>query len=133
MSPPSSLSPHSRPLAALAAISGGLVVIFGAFGAHGLHHYGSADLLPTWQTGVRYHMFHSIAALLAAFVGAEPRARRFAALAGWSFVAGIVLFSGSLYMLVLAPQSWLAVTAPLGGLVFMAGWGSLAASLLVRK
>ncbi len=130
-----SVSPprHHKWLAVLAAFNGLLAVSLGAFGAHGLQSFASPELLPTWQTGVRYHMFHVVAALIAGFCGIGPAARRWATFAGWLFLAGIFLFCGSLYLLVLAPQSWLGLSAPVGGALFMLGWVSLTWALVTSK
>lgn len=125
--------PHNRLLAVSAALCGLAAVALGTFGAHGLQRVASLDLLPTWQTGVRYHMFHVLAALIAGFCGSGIVARRWAVFAGWLFVAGILFFSGSLYLLVLAPQGWLMMTAPVGGVLFLLGWASLTWALISNK
>ena len=132
----SNLSGSNRCLAVIAAANGFLAVSLGAFAAHGLQAHVSSALLPTWHTGVRYHMFHVLAALIAIVLvkfGGASRASRWAALAGWLFLAGILLFCGSLYLLVLAPQPWLVMTAPLGGTLFLLGWVALTGSLLSNK
>jgi uncharacterized membrane protein YgdD (TMEM256/DUF423 family) len=85
----------------------------------------SAADLATFETGVRYHMYHALA-LLAAAWAVERWGAGTATLAGWSFVAGIVLFSGSLYMLVLTGPRWLGAITPLGGVAFLLGWALLA-------
>jgi uncharacterized membrane protein YgdD (TMEM256/DUF423 family) len=106
----------------IAAVNGALAVAAGAFGAHGLKAQLPADMLAAFETGARYHMVHALAMGLAAL--AETR---------WSpalFLAGIVLFSGSLYLLALSGMSWLGAVTPLGGAFFLAGWICLAISSL---
>lgn len=122
----------SRPVALLgvvAALNGFIAVACGSFAAHGLQHYVSAEVLPTWQTGVRYHMFHVLGAFIAmtiaGIVGMGNRGYRSALMAGWLFLVGVMLFSGSLYLLVLAPQDWVIWTAPIGGGLFLLGWLAL--------
>lgn len=109
-------------LGALLALVG---VALGAFGAHGLRSTLSAADLATFETGVRYQMYHALALLAVAWATARWPGGT-AALAGWLFLAGILVFSGSLYTLVLTGQRWLGAVTPLGGLAFLAGWGLLA-------
>lgn len=99
----------------------------GAFGAHGLSSYFNQypNLAGTYDTAVRYHMIHG----LALFVAAWAATRWPGALTTWSgylFVAGILIFSGSLYLLVFTRQSWLGAITPIGGLAFLSGWLLLA-------
>jgi uncharacterized membrane protein YgdD (TMEM256/DUF423 family) len=106
------------------ALAGFIGVAFGAFGAHALRGRLSADMLAVFETGVRYQMYHAFAVLIVAasaarFDGWLVRA------AGWSFTAGIVLFSGSLYALALTGASKLGMITPLGGLAFLIGWALL--------
>jgi len=109
----------------LGAILAGVGVGLGAFAAHGLRATLSAADLTTFETGVRYQMYHAFALL--AVAGALSRWPSGAAVAaGWLFTAGIVLFSGSLYMLVITGPRWLGAVTPLGGVAFLAGWALLA-------
>ena len=111
----------------LGAVLGLLGVAAGAFGAHALRGRLSAELLQVFETGARYQLIHALALVGVALAG-ERRASRALTAAGWLFVAGIVLFSGSLYALALTNiRVWGAVT-PLGGLCFLAGWAALAAA-----
>jgi uncharacterized membrane protein YgdD (TMEM256/DUF423 family) len=109
-------------------ISGFLAVAFGAFGAHGLQARlaGVVDgerRLGWWQTGAQYHLLHALAiGLVALLVARAPQAR----FAGISFAIGTLLFSGSLYVMALGGPRWLGAVTPLGGLAFLAGWGTLA-------
>jgi len=112
----------------LGALSGCLAVAAGAFGAHALRDRLSADLLGVFQTGVTYQMYHALALL-----GVGILLARFStdgsvwlSAAGWLFVAGSVLFSGSLYLLALSGTTWLGAITPLGGVAFLLGWLALA-------
>ena len=111
----------------LGALSAFVGVAAGAFGAHGLKSRLGEDLLAVFETGVRYQMYHAFALLAAAWAAARwPGA--WANAAGWLFVAGTLVFSGSLYALSLTGQRWLGAITPLGGLAFLAGWLCLAAA-----
>ena len=106
-------------LVRLAAILGFVGVALGAFGAHALRGRVAPELIEVWKTGVLYQLIHSLALLALAALG--PRAGR-PQLVAALFTAGIAVFSGSLYLLVLTGQrGWGAVT-PAGGLAFLAGW-----------
>jgi uncharacterized membrane protein YgdD (TMEM256/DUF423 family) len=110
---------------ALGAVAGFIGVALGAFAAHGLKSRLDAGLLATFEIGVRYHMYHALALLCVAWACTRwPGALTNAA--GWLFVAGIVVFSGSLYVLALTGVRWLGAITPLGGLAFLAGWICLA-------
>lgn len=131
------LSAGNKWLAVVSALNGLLVVALGTFAAHGLQNYVSESLLPTWQTGVRYHMFHVTAALIAVLIARLDStgriASRLALLAACLFLGGILFFCGSLYLLVLAPQPWLMMTAPLGGFMFLLAWVLLTWALVSNK
>lgn len=116
----------------LGGISGGLGVALGAFGAHALKRRLPPEGLETFETGVRYQMYHALALLATAFASAQLPAVGLARLAGWLFVVGTLLFSGSLYLLVVTRRRWLGAITPLGGLAFIAGWLCLALSALQR-
>ena len=100
------------------AVLGFIGVAAGAFGAHGLKGALTPERLETFEVAVRYQLIHALAILLASALGA-PQA------AAW-FLAGVVIFSGSLYLLVLTDTRWLGAITPIGGLCFLAGWGALA-------
>jgi len=111
----------------IGALSAFVGVAAGAFGAHGLKSRLSEDLLAVFETGVRYQMYHAFALVAAAWAaGRWPGA--LANASGWLFLAGTVIFSGSLYALSLTGQRWLGAVTPLGGLAFLAGWLCLAAA-----
>ncbi|HUN21991.1 MAG TPA: DUF423 domain-containing protein [Anaerolineales bacterium] len=117
---------NPRTLLLLAAIFGGLAVALGAFGAHGLKSVLSAQQLETFQTAVRYQMYHALALLflaLAVKVFPEMSALTWA---GWGWSLGIVLFSGSLYVVSAGGARWLGAITPLGGVCFILGWVSVA-------
>lgn len=107
----------------VAGALGFLGVALGAFGAHGLRDRLAPGMLDVYKTGVLYHLLHAVA-LLAVALGAERLARPRAV--GVLFTAGIVIFSGSLYVLALTGVTALGAVAPLGGLLLMAGWVTLA-------
>ena len=109
------------------ALSGAISVLAGAFGAHGLESQITAERLDTFHTAARYQMYHSIALLLTAWAISAMNSG-LPKISGWLFIAGIFLFSGSLYLLVLTDTPWLGAVTPLGGLAFIAGWILLAIS-----
>jgi len=109
----------------LAGVSGALAVIAGAFGGHALKQRLTPEMLAIYQTSVQYHLIHALALGLAAWV-ASRTAGPAGAVAGWSFFVGIVLFSGSLYVLTLSGIRTLGMITPLGGVAFIIGWLSLA-------
>jgi len=109
----------------LGSISGIIAVAAGAFGAHSLRDRLAADLLAVFETGARYQIYHALALLLTAWaVTRWPGTLTVAA--GWLFVAGTLIFSGSLYALGLSGVRWLGAITPLGGVAFLAGWLCLA-------
>ncbi len=110
---------------ALGCLSGFLAVGLGAFGAHALKTRLSPELLSTFEVGVRYQMYHALA-LLAVGWAATRWPGTFVNASGWLFVAGTVVFSGSLYVLSLTGMRWLGAITPIGGAAFLAGWLCLA-------
>jgi uncharacterized membrane protein YgdD (TMEM256/DUF423 family) len=114
-----------RTFLALGAISAAISVAAGAFGAHALKARLSPDLLAIFETGARYELYHAVGLALAAWATVRfPGAA--ASWAGWLFVAGTVLFSGSLYALALSGVRALGAVTPFGGVAFIAGWIALA-------
>lgn len=106
------------------AISGGLAVAAGAFGAHALRDRLSPDLLAVWKTGAEYQLAHALALLaVGLLIARAPSAAT--ATAGWLFLAGTVLFSGSLYALALTGVRVLGAVTPFGGVAFLGGWMAL--------
>lgn len=115
----------ARTFLVLAALSGFIAVAAGAFGAHALKTRLAADLLAVFDTAVRYQMFHVVGLIAAAWLAARSPGPAVLA-SGWCFVAGTVLFSGSLYALALTGTRWLGAITPFGGVLFLAGWLLLA-------
>ncbi|MDQ2670530.1 MAG: DUF423 domain-containing protein [Gemmatimonadota bacterium] len=105
----------------LGAGSAFIAVGAGAFGAHALRARLSPDLLAVFETGVRYQMYHALALIAVAWVVTRWPSGT-AVWAGWLFVAGTLLFSGSLYLLALTGVRWLGAVTPFGGVAFLAGW-----------
>lgn len=110
---------------AIAGLAGALGVAAGAFGAHGLKGRLSPEMLAVFEVGVRYHLIHALALLAVAWASTRWHARTILA-AGWLFVAGILIFSGSLYLLCLTGARWLGAVTPVGGTAFILGWLLLA-------
>lgn len=114
-----------RQLTILAALNLMVAVGAGAFGAHGLKRMITPELLAVWQTGVLYHLIHALGLLAIALLGARFGSPLLSA-AGLVMFAGIVLFSGSLYLLSLTGTHWLGAVTPLGGVAFLASWSMVA-------
>lgn len=106
----------------LGALFGFLGVVLGAFGAHGLQNIVEAKQLAVWHTGVQYQIYHSLALLSVSLLAVSLVNPRIARWAGWAFVLGILLFSGSLYAIVLLGIKTLGLITPIGGLFFLIGW-----------
>ena len=108
---------------ALGSLFGGLAVALGAFGAHALSERITPERLANFETAARYQMYHALALLAVALAMAYfPSGGKLLNAGGWLFTAGIVLFSGSLYILSLTGIRWLGAVTPLGGVAFAAGW-----------
>jgi len=113
-----------RILIATGAISAFIGVALGAFAAHGLKKRLAPDMLGVFEIGVRYQLYHALALLVAGAAAGRLGAEALQA-AGWLFVLGTVVFSGSLYFLALSGRKWLGAITPLGGLALLAGWAAL--------
>lgn len=122
----------ARLFAGLGALLAGLAVVAGAFGAHALRARIGPEMLAVFETGARYQMYHALALLALAWATTQWQLPH-AAPVGWLFVAGIVLFSGSLYLLALTGARGFGAITPIGGVAFIAGWGVLAWDLLVAR
>ena len=109
----------------LGAVTAFLAVALGAFGAHGLRGRLTPEMLAVFQTGVQYHMYHALALILVSGIMGRMSGW-LVQTAGWCFVAGIVFFSGSLYLLAMTGVTILGAITPIGGLLFLAGWACLA-------
>ncbi|HEY5683242.1 MAG TPA: DUF423 domain-containing protein [Sulfuricaulis sp.] len=106
----------------LGSINAALVVMLGAFGAHGLKARITTEMLTLFQTGVHYHLFHSLGLLVVGVVAAQIVDSVFLKWAGWLMLAGIFLFSGSLYLVSVVGIRWMGMVTPFGGLAFIAAW-----------
>jgi uncharacterized membrane protein YgdD (TMEM256/DUF423 family) len=115
----------ARRLLIAAALTGFLGVALGAFGAHALRRLLTPEMLAVFETGVRYQMYHAFALAIAALCLARWPVPAFR-VAGWLFAAGMVVFCGSLYLLALTGVKSLGAITPLGGLLLLAGWITLA-------
>lgn len=116
-----------RLLLVAGALLGFAAVAAGAFGAHALEGRLDPDALSVFETAARYHAYHALA-LLALGAAAARWADPLWGIAGWLFVAGVAVFSGSLYALALSGAEWLGAVTPLGGLAMLAGWIAAAAA-----
>jgi uncharacterized membrane protein YgdD (TMEM256/DUF423 family) len=112
----------------LASLSGLLAVAFGAFGAHALRGRLDDYAMGVFETAVQYHFYHSLALLAVGVIALGQPQTVLLKSSGWLFLLGLILFSGSLYLLSLSGIKWLGAVTPLGGLAFIAGWGCLAAA-----
>jgi uncharacterized membrane protein YgdD (TMEM256/DUF423 family) len=122
------MSDMDRLFFSIGALSAGLGVALGAFGAHALKARLTPDLLAVWETGVRYQIYHAFGLMAVAWAASRwPGGAVLAS--GWAMVAGTVLFSGSLYLLSLSGVRWLGAVTPLGGVAWIVGWGLLAWSV----
>jgi uncharacterized membrane protein YgdD (TMEM256/DUF423 family) len=113
----------------IGALSGFLAVAFGAFGAHGLANRATPEELNAFEIGARYHMYHALALLAVAWLATQGDSALVGA-AGWAFLIGTVLFSGSLYVMGITGSRALGLVTPLGGVGFLIGWLCLVARAL---
>jgi len=129
----------SKNLLIVGSIAGMLAVMIGAFGAHGLEGKVTSAQISAYETGVQYHFYHTFAIFIAAWLTTHFQSKIFQK-AGWFFLAGMIGFSGSLYLLatrsILGIESWakiLGPITPIGGTFFIIGWGMLAYGILKNK
>ncbi len=106
----------------LGALMAFLSVALGAFGAHGLQGKLSAEMLDIYQTGVQYHMIHALGLILIGLLAGLWGSGTWLNAAGWALLTGIIIFSGSLYMLSMTGIKWLGAITPIGGVAFLIGW-----------
>lgn len=119
---------------AVAAILGGLSVASGAFATHALRDRLAERALTSFETAARYQMYHALALLLVALLLSRAETgQAWLTASGWAFIAGVLIFSGSLYALSLSGIKLLGAVAPLGGAAFLLGWGCLAVAALNWK
>ncbi len=111
-------------LAALAA------VVLGAFGAHALKDRLPPEMLAVWRTGTEYHFYHALGLIAVGLVAAQLPGSALLKWSGWLMLAGIALFSGSLYLLAATGTRWLGAVTPVGGIAFIAAWALFVAAIL---
>lgn len=107
-----------------------LAVAFGAFGAHALKARIAPELMPVYRTGVEYHFYHALGLILVGLAAFHLPDSGYLRNAGWAMLAGIVLFSGSLYLLALTGLRWLGAITPFGGSAFIIAWALFAAAVI---
>jgi uncharacterized membrane protein YgdD (TMEM256/DUF423 family) len=110
----------------IGAVLGFLGVAIGAFGAHGLKaRLGALGTTATFHTGVEYHFYHALALMAVGLMWGPLKVRTPANVAGWAFLAGVILFSGSIYVLSVTGYKKLGMITPFGGVAFLVGWAAL--------
>lgn len=107
-----------------------LAVCFGAFGAHIVQDMLTPDRFDVFKTAVEYHFYHAIGLLILGLISQRTESSKWIQWSGYSMIAGILIFSGSLYILTLTDTSWLGAVTPLGGFAFILGWLFLIVSIL---
>jgi len=107
-----------------------LAIAFGAFGAHALRTRIAPELMPVYRTGVEYHFYHALGLILVGLAAFHLPESGYLRGAGWLMLAGIVLFSGSLYLLALTGIRWLGAITPFGGTAFIVAWALFATAVI---
>ena len=120
----------TRIFLAIASALGGISVVLGAFASHALKEKLSDRALEIWETGTKYQMYHALALILVALLISRYPNSTLLVVTGYAFIAGITIFSGSLYALSLSGIKWLGAITPLGGAAFIIGWACLAVAAL---
>ena len=116
----------ARLVLSLGGLFAALAVVTGAFAAHGLRERIEPRLLEVFLTGAQYHFYHALGLCLVGLAAGQLGASRLLGASGWLMLAGILLFSGSLYLMALTGVRWLGAITPLGGTAFIAAWLCLA-------
>ena len=116
------MNPAARTFLILGAANAALAVLLGAFGAHSLKTHFAADMMAVYQTGLQYHLFHALGLLAVGLAALHLPDSAWLRWSGWLMLAGIVIFSGSLYILSTTGWKWLGAVTPLGGLSFIVAW-----------
>lgn len=114
----------------LGAANAALAVLLGAFGAHSLKTHLAADMMAVYQTSLQYHLFHALGLLAVGFASEQMGNSAWLRWSGWLMLAGIVIFSGSLYVLSTTGWKWLGAVTPLGGIAFIAAWVLFAVAVM---
>jgi uncharacterized membrane protein YgdD (TMEM256/DUF423 family) len=120
------MPPLAKTFLVIGALAGMLAVLLGAFGAHALRTRLTPDMLAVYQTGVQYHFWHALGLLAIALTLAHFPAAEGLKWAGWLMLAGILIFSGSLYLLAVTGVRWLGAITPIGGIAFILAWALFA-------
>ena len=107
-----------------------LAVALGAFGAHALNSRIPPEMLAVWHTAVEYHVFHALGLLAVGLVAVQLPESALLRWSGWLMLAGIALFSGSLYALAVSGERWLGAVTPIGGFAFLSAWALFVAAVL---
>jgi len=121
---------NARSIIATGAVLMALAVVFGAFGAHIVQDMLTPDRFEVYKTGVEYHFYHALGLLLLGVISMKMPGNKWLTWSGYSLTAGILIFSGSLYVLTLTDTGWLGAVTPLGGVAFILGWIFLAVGVL---
>jgi len=124
------MNPVSRLFLATGGVAALLAVALGAFGAHALRSRVAPEMLAVWHTGVEYHVFHALGLLAVGIVAIHLPGSTLLRWSGLLMLVGIILFSGSLYLLALSGERWLGAVTPVGGLAFLAAWVLFVAAVL---
>jgi uncharacterized membrane protein YgdD (TMEM256/DUF423 family) len=124
------MPPVAKTFLVIGALACLLAVVLGAFGAHALRARLAPDLLAVYYTGVQYHFWHALGLLAIALALAHFPAAEGLKWAGWLMLAGILIFSGSLYLLAATGQRWFGAITPIGGTAFIAAWATFAYAIL---
>ena len=106
----------------LGSINTAIAVVLGAFGAHALKNRLTVEMLEIFETGVRYHFYHALGLLVAGMIAIHLPESIYLKWSGWLMLAGIIVFSGSLYILSISGARWLGAITPVGGVSFIASW-----------
>jgi uncharacterized membrane protein YgdD (TMEM256/DUF423 family) len=120
----------ARLFSAIGCVAALLAVVIGAFGAHALKAHIAPELMAVYKTGVEYHFYHALGLIMVGLAGFHLPQSAWLKSAGWAMIAGIVLFSGSLYLLCLSGQTWLGAITPFGGAAFITAWALFATALI---
>lgn len=116
----------------IGAFSAAVAVILGAFGTHGLQNKITKERLEVYRTGVNYHLYHSLGLIVLGMLNNSSSAQTYIIWSGWLIIAGIILFSGSLYLLVLSDKKQFGMVTPFGGLAFISGWLALGLAFIIK-
>ena len=127
------MNPSAKLFLLLGALNGASAVLLGAFGAHGLKKTLSLEMLQVYQTGVQYHFYHALGLLVLGVLAVHLGESVLLKWSGWAMFAGVVLFSGSLYVLSVSGIRVLGAITPFGGLLFVAAWILLAMAVWMNK